>query len=100
MSDQETETARLRAAALQDVQRILDLSARVHELEGVREQERAARIRLEHALVLLDGHLAAIRSHIANDLPTTGVRQNLIGSAVAVNEHLAIIDAFRYDRKG
>ena len=64
----------------------------------MREQEKAARARLAHALSNLDGHMAAIRSHVADDLPTSGVRQNLVTASVTVSELLAVIDAFRHDR--
>lgn len=65
----------------------------------MREQERAARVRLEHALTLLDGHLASVRSHVEADIPTAGVRQGLVQAATGVAELLAIIDAFRHDRE-
>ena len=61
--------------------------------------EQAARVRLRHALDLLDAHVASMKSHLEADIPTAGVRQGLVTAACAVTELAAIIDAFRYERE-
>ena len=62
-------------------------------------QEDAARIRLQHALTVLDAQIAAIKSTVEADLPTSGTRQSLTMTVASVCEYLAIIDAFRYERE-
>lgn len=64
------------------------------------EQEEGARVRLEHALANLDMHVQAIKSHVKDDIPTSGIRQNLVMAAQTVAELLAVIDAFRFQREG
>lgn len=65
----------------------------------MKQMERGARVRLKHKMELLDGHVAALKSCIEADLPTSGNREGLIQAAYAVAEQLAIIDAYRFERE-
>lgn len=67
--------------------------------KGMKERERAARIRLEHAFFVLGGNIEALRSCTVADLPTPDTRQAAMTSLQTVIEQLTIIDAFRFERE-
>lgn len=76
-----------------EVRRIAD-KATDHALADL-GQMTGARIRLGHAMALLEAHVATVRSHIEADLATQDIRQNLILATAAVVEQLTVVDTLR-----
>lgn len=70
------------------------------QAERIVAGRQAAVTRSQQALSILRGHIDAIASHMAADLPTAGARQAMVESAVRLSELLAIAEAFQHVKDG